>query len=371
MAAEKTAERSRASLEGHPEGDITSYIWPNYRRITAAAGGDVSATFSFSRDDATLESWFYDRLAAEFAETFAGQTIFLGRLHTMRLAYNRVVLTVSLDWLFNHVACEYTSVLDGSTLMTDFFLDVDSAVEYGIRSQILRPADKIGLSEAEDLAQQYLADFSYPRVSRGTLETAVGGRGALQVTVQGYSQTLDAQLYNYEIEGEDDASAEVTATLVDASFITAGNISVNPAQVSITSDQRRRLQRIASIAARRDAIGRQYTYGAIGSKSFNYQPVTEPTGSTGFQYDIFVKRPSIEYFSGPNYVPAPLVMPGGWSRIVDMRRPEKTTKASDDPLNQFDALATYSKDGVVLSGAAWTEKERAAAIEMSLVNRRI
>jgi hypothetical protein len=364
------AERSRATLAGHPEGDISHYIWPNYRRITAAQGGDVSATFSFSRDDVTLETWFYDRLTAEFKEVYKGQICFLGRIHTMRLAYNRTVLTLSLDWLFNHVACQYTSELDNSTLMTDFFSDTASQGLYGIRSQIIRPSDAIGLAEAEDLAQQYLADFAYPRVSRGAIESTLK-KGVLQVTIQGYSQTLDAQFHNEPTEGEDDASVEVLATLAGASFITAGNVATNTAQVSITSDYRRKLQRIAGIAARRDAGGNAYTYGAVGSRLFDYQPVTEPSYGTGFRYDIFLKRPFIQYFQNKSYVPSPLVRPGGWSRIVDMRRPASSGLASADPLNQFDATVTYSKDGAVLAGAGWDEKERTEAIQMALINRRV
>ena len=364
------AELSRATLAGHPEGDISAYIWPTYRRLTAAAGGDVSASFSFSRDDVTLETWFYDRLAAEFKELYKGEVCFLGRIHTMRLAYNRVVMTVSLDWLFNHVACQYTSELDNSTLVTDFFSDTASQSIYGQRSQIIRPSDAIGLAEAEDLAQQYLADFAYPRVSRGSIESAQKG-GVLQATVQGYSQTIDAQFYNQEVEGEDDASAEVLATLAGSSFITAGNVATNTAQVPIKVDYQRRLKRISDIAAHRDSLGRNYNYGAIGSRSFDYEAVDEPVGGAGFRYDLFLKRPFIQYFSGSNYVPAPLIRPGGWSRIVDMRRPARAAKASDDPLNQFDATATYTKDGVVLSGQAWNEKERAEAIQMSLINRRI
>ena len=363
------AERSRATLAGHPEGDISHYIWPNYRRLTAAAGGDVSATFSFSRDDVTLETWFYDRFAAEFKEVYKGQNCFLGRIHTMRLAYNRVVLTVSLDWLFNHVACQYTSELDGTALQTDFFSDAASQGLYGIRSHILRPSDDIGLAEAEDLAQQYLADFAYPRVSRGAIESQIKG-GLLQVTVQGYSQTLDAQFHNEPVEGEDDASVEVLAALAGASYITAGNVATNTAQVSIKSEYRRKLQRIAGIAARRDASGNAYNFGAVGSRLFDYQPVTEPSYGVGFRYDVFVKRPFVQYFQNKSYVASPLVRPGGWSRIVDMRRPASSDLASADPLNQFDATVTYTKDGAVLAGAGWDAKERAEAIQMVLINRR-
>jgi hypothetical protein len=309
-------------------------------------------------------------LAAEFTETYKGEPCFLGRIHTMRLAYNRMILTVSLDWLFNHVACQYTSALDNSTLMTSFYSDAASQGRYGIRSHIIRPSDFIGLSEAEDLAQQFLSDFSGPRVSRGPLAQKIS-QGTLKVQIQGMSQTLDAQFYDDPSDGQADASAEVALTLAGASLVEAGDIVTNTTQVSVQSDYRRRLQRLAAIAARRDGAGNPYNYGAVASRSFDYGPAVPPTAGAGFRYDLFIKRPYIQHFSGSNYVPAPLVRPGGWSRIMDMRPAPYAESATNDPLNQYDAQVVYDKNGATLQGGSWGERERSEAIQMSLIARRV
>ncbi len=42
------------------------------------------------------------------------------------------------------------------------------------------------------------------------------------MTAQGYSQTLEAELYEEPSEGEDPATAEVLLALAGVSFVTAG-----------------------------------------------------------------------------------------------------------------------------------------------------
>jgi hypothetical protein len=165
----ESAEKSFGQLSGI--GDVTGYMWPSYRRITAAQGGDISAEFQFSGPDALLEQWFYGHLGREFSEHYQGQTAFLGRIHTMRLAYKRLVLTISLDWLFNSVACAYTKLADkragGHRLCRGF----------GQHRPVGPPAahhpaidNTTGFSEAEQMAAEFLADFKEPRVSRGEIQ---------------------------------------------------------------------------------------------------------------------------------------------------------------------------------------------------------
>lgn len=362
------AELSRAELAGHPAGDISHLIWPTYKRLTAAAGGDVQADFQFAADDATLETWFYDYLGREFREFYQGHTCFWGRVHTMRLAYNRLVMTMSLDWLYNSVACQYTSVLDGSTLTTDFFEDSGSIAVWGRRQHIISTSDTLGLSEAEDEAQRFLAEFSQPRVSRGSLERKLA-RGQIKVAVQGFSQTLDAQFHHEETEGQDNASDEVLAALSGASFVTAGSIATNTTQVSIESNRQPKLKRIAWIAGRRDSLGRVYNFGATGSKQLDYQPVNT-MAQQGFRYSIWVKRQHLLHFSGSSYIPAPLVRPGGYSQIMDMRPGNSEVSLEYNPLNQFDATVEYSAAGALLRGGAWGPRERAEAIQMALIGQR-
>jgi hypothetical protein len=266
------------------------------------------------------------------------------------------------------VACQYTSALDNSSLMTGFFEDAASIGAWGRRQYIIRPSDVLGLSEAEAEAQRILAEFAQPRVSRGNLERKLA-QGQLKVTIQGLSKTLDAEFHNEPLEGQDDASAEVINALSGASFITAGSIAANATQVSIQAEYRRRLERIAWIAGRRDSFGRAYNYGAVGSRHFDYQPVGTML-QQGFRYSIWVKRPFLLHFSGNTYVPAPLVRPGGYSQIVDMKPADSTLSLEHNPLNQFDATVEYSAEGALLRGGAWGPQERAAAIQMALIGQR-
>ncbi|MCB8988078.1 MAG: hypothetical protein H6661_10065 [Ardenticatenaceae bacterium] len=355
------SEQSHGQLAG--VGDVTHYMWPTYKRQTAAEGGDISAQWQFGGDDALLEQWFYEYLGREFREHFGGQTTFLGRVHTMRLAYNRLSLTVSLDWLFNRVACAYTSVLDGSTLYTDFVEDAASIAQWGARAYIIRPTDNtIGLSEAEELAQDFLAEFAQPQVSRsevGRLDVA-----QLQITAQGYAQALGVQLIREEVEGEDDADAEVLVALTGASLVTAGAIATNTRQVSIQFDWQSRLDRLAWLAGRRDALGRRYVYGTFGSAAFDYQPAADSA-----RYHIWTKRPVVEHFTpGKDYVPAPLVMPGGYSLVADQ---QTRTAGGWNPARQWDASVVYDRDGASLRGGAWGVQERTAALQMALTARRL
>lgn len=357
-------EYSTGQLEG--VGDITATMWPTYKRLTSAEGGDVSATFQFGGHDALLEQWFYEYLGREFEELYAGQRPFYGRVHTMRLAYNRLVMTVSLDWLYNRIACAFTSVFDGSTLYTDFFEDAASWGRWGKRDLIVWPNDNtIGLAEAEELAQDLLAEFAQPRISRSEVQGRLE-RGQLQVTVQGFGQALDVQLIREETEGEDDADAEVAVALTGASLVTAGDIAPNTRQVSIKFDWQSRLKRLEWLAGRRDEYGRRYVFGCFGSNSFSYQPA-----DANPRYLIWTKRQRVEHYTAENdYVPDPLVMPGGYSHIQDMQAPASTAVNQDAAL-QWDGSVIYDRNGATLRGGAWGVQERTAALQMALTAGRL
>ena len=329
----------------------------------AGVGDVVAATFQFSGHDTLLETWFYEYLGREFREHYQGQDVFLGRIHTMRLAYNRLSLTVSLDWLFNRVACAYTSALDNSTLYTSFTTDTGSQSKWGRRETILRPSETtIGLAEAEEMAADFLADFTKPRISRG--EVGQLAQAQLQVTVQGYSQTLDNQLHREEVEGEDDADAEVKVALEKSYFLTQGRIEANGRQVSIQTDWVSLLKRMEWLAGRRDSLGRRYIFGCFGSKAFDYQPVDDVP-----KYLIWTKRQQVEHYTPTqDYVPAPLVMPGGYSLVADLG-----VRTADEwnPALQWDASVQYDVNGATLRGGAWGVQERTAALQMALTAKRI
>jgi hypothetical protein len=158
---------------------------------------------------------------------------------------------------------------------------------------------------------------------------------------------------------------EVQNALAGASFITAGRIDTNTTQVSIQANYRPKLKRIESIAGQRDSLGRRYVFGAFAGKKFDYYAVADPTALNDYAYNLSVKQPHILYFSDSVYVPAPLVMPGGWSRITDMSRPPLSSDWN--PLDQFDEVVEYNQHGAILKGGAWSIRERVEAIQMALI----
>lgn len=361
-----TLYRTAAQTSPDEIGDISQFMWPTYQRLTLADGGDATASFSFSSTDKYMEYWLGEYLGASFRESYRGETAYIGRVHTIRLTYQRVLLTTSIDGIYNRVACYYTSVLSGSSFLGDFYEDTDSQEKWGIRVLLIRPTDEIGLSEANQLAQEALAQTKSPRISRGRL--AGRGkikRGTLQVNIEGYTSSLDSQIHNEVNPGQANASDEVAAALAGASFVSIGDIAANTRQVTITSDQRPKLQRIKWIAEQRDSAGRRYNYGCVGSTAFDYGPAD----SENIRYRVQVKPPiPIHMDALENYIPSPLVRPGGVSFITDiMPGRAHANPILDDPRAQFDRSVSYSINGADLRGIDWNESERVNALQMAIV----
>ncbi|MCA9936203.1 MAG: hypothetical protein KC415_19855, partial [Anaerolineales bacterium] len=178
---------------------LTPYAWPSYRRITLAEGGDAGASFNITgdvADEASMEYWLENWLAAHFVEEYGGETCFVGRIHTMRLTYNGIFLVYSLDSCWNKIACRYTSVVDGQQYLSSFEEDSDSQAVWGVRELILEPEDIIGGAEATALAQDALAELAQPRVWRGDVDFAATAKPVLKVEVEGYPATLDVKHHN-------------------------------------------------------------------------------------------------------------------------------------------------------------------------------
>lgn len=351
------------------DSDVTAYMWPTYRRVTLAQGGDATASFSFSENEWLLERWLHEYLGAEFREVYNGRLCFLGRIHTLRLSVGRTLFATSLDWVFNQVACYYTSIVSNETQVTDFFDDLTSQARWGIRQLIYRPTDYIDQVEAEAVAQRILAESKDPRISKGPIQTAPVSQPMLKVDIQGYAGTLDAQFYHEPSPGQEAATTNLLNTLAGASFVSAGNIADNPKLVTITADYRPKLNRLGWIAEQRDAVGNRYNYGCFASRKLDYQPAD----LTHIRYRIRTKGAQVQHLNDKEgYVPHPYVQPGGVSFAIDLdpARPYHTTNLLFDRRAQFDASVEYAIQGATLRGLEWGYQERAQAMEMSLIARR-
>lgn len=359
-----------AAPAGEPDAVLTPYVWPAYRRTTLAAGGDAKADFSITGDvvdEASMELWLESWLAGHVVERYNAQDCFWGRVHTLRLTYNGIFLVHSLDTCWNRIYCRYTSVVTGSAAMAGPVEDAASQAVWGVRELILQPEDVIGAAEAADLAGQALADLAYPRIWRGDVDLARAQRAVLRVEVEGYPATLDVKHHTSLSSATEDADAAVTAVLAGADYVTAGKIAANSTQVTRQSDYRPALQRLRFVAGRRDAAGSRYNYGCVGSLDFDYQPADE----VGVRYTLEMKRQRPLIFDADGqYVPAPLVRPGGVSLVGDvMAGRARAAALLADPRAQFDEAVEYGRDGAKLRGK-FELGDRVQALNMALVAAR-
>jgi hypothetical protein len=344
-----------------------------------ADGGDALASFTTVGEDSFLEFALSNWIGGHFEEIYTGRMAFMGRINTLRLSYSNTVMVHSLDNVFNRIACYYTSVVTGTTELTSFYDDTDSQARWGIRVLLVRPSDYIDLAEADDKAQQLLAEVAEPKIITGWIARPSGAdaqAGTLQVSIEGYGMTLDASVHNESNPGTDDASNEVAAALASSptpSYIKVGSIDTNTKEVTITSDYRSRLQRLKWISEQRDSNGDRYKWGCFKGREFTYRKVALPTKREEVTYDVVIKGQRRVHREAARsiYVPAPLLQPGGFSLALDgsSRRPFLRPIWQDSRV-QYDVAVEYSAKGAVLRGAGFDAKERAHAIEMAILGQR-
>lgn len=340
--------------------DVTRFALPSYRRLSLAMGGDFSAGFSFTADTVILERWFDDVLMAHFVESYAGVDTFVGYIHAMRLAHDGMVISKTMDDVFNKVASYYVTQSGMDPQLTTFSSNTDSQAGFGTKELLLRPRDYMFLSTANQYRTNVLAALAQPRQVTETVSQTAVSRPTLQVDIRGYVHTLDWLHYNATAVTSDDADAEITNALAGADFVTAGTITANTLQVSRESDQRPAWKRIRSIADLGDAGSNRYLAGCYQSRILDYRQADE----TNILYFMDVQKPPAErivYNVHGAKVPPAMVQPGGvlWLRDTLAGVPQNTTLLND-PRAIFIESVDFTKNGVVFKAPGRRDQSNAA-----------
>lgn len=348
-------------------GDITWACWPSYVRQTLAVGGDHSATFSFSAADEILERWFDDYLACHFEESYGGVPTFQGLVWAMRLSYNGVVLSKSLDQLANSVRVTYKTGSAAAEATTSAVTNAASIARYGTKEHL----EKYTATYIDATAAGYFAGNLLTKMKevRGAMEEARlagsdGQPGVLQVEVRGYVHTLNYRTRTSAFTTTDNANVAISAALSSADFVTAGAISVNAAQVSKECTDMPVWDRIRDIVA----VGgntQRWLAGCYQSRLLDYKQADETT----IQYEQEMRsQRRLTFVPGSGeIVPAPLVQPGGVAFVRDLMagRPI-ASPILEDPRALFVEMVEYSQAGAVLKGNPRSEANKAAALGLAL-----
>lgn len=348
-------------------GDITWACWPSYVRQTLALGGDHSATFSFSAADEILERWFDDYLGCHFEESYGGVTTFTGLVWAMRLSYNGVVLSKSLDSLANSVRVTYKTDSAAAETTTTAITDATSIARYGTKEHLEKYTDTyIASATAGYFAANLLKQLKQVRATteEARLAGGDGQPGVLQADIRGYSHTLNWHTLTNATTSTVAADAAITAALSGVDFVTAGVIGANAAAVSQETTNMPAWDRIKDIATY-GGNNQRWLVGCFASRRLDYRLADETT----IQYEQELRsrrRLTFEPGSG-ELVPAPLVQPGGVAFMRDLMagRPVSST-ILDDPRALFAEMVEYSQAGAVLKGSPRSEANKAAALRLAL-----
>lgn len=346
-------------------GDITWACWPSYRRQSLAMGGDHIATFTFSAADDILERWFDDYLACHFEESFAGVTTFVGLIWSMRLSYNGVVLTKSLDNLANSVRVTYQTGSAGSATTTTAVTDAASIARYGTKEHLAQAGTYITSTMAGYYAANLLATL---KQIRATMEearlTGATTPGTLQVEVRGYSHTLNWRTRTDASTSAAAASTAVSAAISTASYVTAGSISSNTATVSEECTNQPVWDRIKAIAEL-GGNGSRWLAGCYQGRALRYAAADEST--IAYEQEMRSQRRLTFIPGSGELIPAALVQPGGVMFVRDLMpgRPQAATLL-DDPRSLFIEMVEYSQAGAVLKGAPRSTANKAYALAIAL-----
>lgn len=337
--------------------DITDYCWPTYRRYSLANGGDAQATFTVKAKQAILEDWFKHYLGYHFIETYGGNDAFQGYIHTMRYAANGVTLSKSMADVYNKIAVKYKTSSAGSDTYTSFASDAGSVAKFGTRT-LIYAVDKtyINSTAAAALRDDLLEALAWP--SEPTVESVSLDQSdetaRLAVTVRGYAETLDGVLLKDTSTTNSTASAQVTAALSGADFVTAGTVETNSTVVTEEVDYVGAWQRIKGIVGLRG--GGVWLAGCYQGRALDY---FQADLSTIKHYVDVRRRGGGRVIMDANQEPAalPLVKPIGMVQVRDMEAIE---------VKFLMERVEYSAAGLVLQGVDSTGLAQAVALQMVL-----
>lgn len=254
-----------------PHKNITNLCWPNYRRVSSWRGGDLEATFSFTAPMDEIERWFDDYLGWEFKEWMFGSVVFSGIVSSVRLNYRGDTIVKNLENMANAIAIEYEDVL-GNTVISAFQTDADSIAKYG-RKELIINASEVGSSgSVSSQLTEAISRMAWPKTRLSDValfgqEVSAEDVPVLEVTVLGWSSTLNWIFYNNTGSGTDTVDTLVSDMLNDSSieYVTEGTVDASGEDAPEKSVNRPILDRIISLA---DIEG--WVAGCFAGKSFDF-----------------------------------------------------------------------------------------------------
>lgn len=327
---------------------LDNYMWPTFRRVTDEKGGDLYCDFQIDTvghnvDPATLERWFIEWIGCHFEETFAGLSMFHGRVHTLRLYIGGVMLVHSLENMFNSVQVSYQPDSVSASNVTSAATDADSIALYGTRQFIFEPSSYLTQTHAEAKRDEFLSRHKQPFIESGDVTPRDDGGAMLEVYIQGYGTTLDDIFWNQSSESASSGtlSSHITTDLITGlDYVSTGTIETVSTTITSEADYITILRRIDDLLA-----DSPYSYGCFAGRSFDLTARDE----TNIKYTrrAYGRRGGIWRLG--RLVPDPMVRPGGiiWTEDIYAGRPIASTLL-DDVRASWVAQVEYSLAGIRL-----------------------
>jgi hypothetical protein len=356
-------------------------MWPSYKRVTLEEGGDHYAEFQINAEDhdvnsADLERWFLNWIGCHFEETYGGQVVFAGYVHSLRIYVGGVMRQITLDDMYNRGYARYQSGSASSAAVTGAADDLDSQAIYGrkviIHDTGIRLKDRdnqidskkddirtyIAAAHAAAIRNDVLAWHKLPRSSSGDLVTTDTSL-VLEVYIQGYGHTVNWRTYNNASTSTTTTSTEIDTMLSTADYVTVGNIDTISTTVSVEADYEYRLDRIAALLE-----GENMKWGCFGGTEFT----VTARDLTTIKYRRQAYGDRYGFLQGGRYVPEPLITPSGWLYTQDIFAGSGPDAADlrDDPRADWISTVEYSIDGITLTNPTWQRERVVVALDSAL-----
>jgi len=331
------------------DDDVLEKALATYRRTSLAMGGDFRAQFNVRASDFLLETWFNGWLMGHFEEWTDNNESFVGYVHSLNLSYNNLVLSRTVDDIYNQVYVRYKTSSSGSDTTATAANDTDSQAIYGTRTLFQEAPVYMNAISAGLYRNKLLADFKLPRVTTERLSNSQSGMGVLNVELRGYIQTLDAKLHNSSSTATDDASDEIRDAISGADFVTSGTIDTNTLAVVEEADYERVWPRIRDITTLGDASSNRWLLGCYQGRTLNYQQAD----ISSIAYYVYLKGREGVRITDSNgaEVPASLVQPGQIAFVADvMPAVPQASTLLDDPRAIFIEALEFQLGQVSLQG---------------------
>jgi len=344
---------------------LDDFMWPTYHRVTLEQGGDHYAEFMVSAADhnvtpANLERWFMTWIGYHFVESYGGQDVFHGYVHTLRLYVGGVMRQITLEDMFNVVQVRYQTGSASSITGTTTATDADSVATYGTKrlNHDTTGSQYIKAAHAADIRDELLELHAWPRTSSGDV-TINSGDVSLEVYIQGYTHTLGWVFISNAATTSDTTSNYFINTLITGlDFVSAGTIATVSQSITIETEAVTRLERAKALLE-----GEDMQWGCFAGRTFDV--VARDYTTIKYRRQAYGDR--YGFRQGGRYVPEPLVTPGGWLFTEDIFAAYPLEDdLRDDPRTDWIASVDYSIDGVTLTNPEWAAQGLAVTLASDL-----